>query len=84
MNFTILVGIVGSTLTTSSLIPQIVKIWKTKSAKDLSFWTYIVLGVGAFLWVVYGILLSQPPIYVANIVVFLFCVIILGLKIMHK
>jgi MtN3 and saliva related transmembrane protein len=84
MNYTFLVGVLGSTLTTGSLLPQAIKLWKTKSAKDLSLWTYITLTTGDFLWVIYGILLKQPPIYVANIICFVLAAAILFLKIRHK
>ena len=84
MDYTFIIGVVGSTLTTSSLVPQAVKILKTKSASDLSFWAYFVLTLGAFLWVVYGILLKQPPIYVSNNVVFLLSASIVFLKIRHS
>ena len=84
MDYTFIVGVVGSTLTTSSLVPQAVKIIRTQSTKDLSFWTYLSLTSGAFLWVVYGVMLKQPPIYIANIIVFLLSGAILILKVKHK
>lgn len=84
METTSIVGTIGSTLTTLSLLPQVIKLFKTKSVGDISLLTYICLTVGCFLWVVYGVMLKQPPIYIANIITFLlsFCVLILKLK--HK
>jgi MtN3 and saliva related transmembrane protein len=35
MDMTTLVGLVAGFLTTVSLVPQVIKIWKTKSAKDV-------------------------------------------------
>ena len=83
MDLTFIVGTIGSTLTTLSLLPQVIKLFKTKSVGDLSFLTYISLTVGCFLWVVYGIMLKQPPIYVANIITFLLSASVLTLKIVH-
>ena len=84
MNITTVIGTVGSTLTTLSLLPQTIKIFKTGGVKDLSLLTYLVLTVGTFLWIIYGLMLSQPPIYVANIVTCSLSLIILLMKITHK
>ena len=84
MNLIFIVGIVCSTLTTVSLLPQVFKLIKTKSADDLSFWTYVSLSTGTFLWVIYGIMLKQPPIYIANILTCAFSTSILVLKMIHK
>ncbi len=83
MSYIEIIGAIGATLTTSSLLPQTIKLYKTKSAKDLSLWTYVVLAVGTLLWVIYGVLLKQPPIYIANIICFLLASIILFLKFKH-
>ena len=84
MNYIIIIGTVGASLTTVSLFPQVMKIWKTKRVGDLSLLTYLTLTTGAFLWVVYGILLKQPPIYIANILTFSLSLSILLLKIKHN
>jgi MtN3 and saliva related transmembrane protein len=84
MDTTFIVGTIGSTLTTSSLLPQVIKLWKTKSVGDLSFLTYLSLTSGCFLWIVYGIMLKQPPIYIANIITFILSATVLFLKIKHR
>ncbi len=68
MNYISIIGTVGATLTTISQGPQLIKILKTKQTHDLSLPTYAVLATGVGLWVVYGLLLNEPPIYIANIV----------------
>ncbi len=83
MDYIAIIGTLGATLTTVSLLPQALKLYKTKSAGDLSFWTYATLISGTLLWVIYGLLLKQPPIYISNIISFLFAVVILALKIKH-
>ena len=62
-------SIVGSTaaaLTMFSFIPQIIKILKTKSAKDVSLVTLLGLSVGVSLWIAYGIHLKDAIIITAN------------------
>ena len=47
-------------------LPQIIKIFHRKSAKDISVSTYIGLLIGAIVWVLYGLELSNIPIIVTN------------------
>jgi MtN3 and saliva related transmembrane protein len=47
-------------------VPQIYKIFKTKSAKDISILTYSILTVGSIVWIFYGIELMNLPILTMN------------------
>ena len=49
-------------------IPQAVKIFKRKSAKDISPITFIIITIGAAVWVAYGVYKNDIPIFLANIV----------------
>ncbi len=63
--------IIGSTaaiLTMFSFIPQIIKVFKNKSAKDVSLITLLQLSSGVSLWIIYGIHLKDAVIIVANTV----------------
>ena len=65
--------------------PQIYKIFKTKSAKDLSVLTYIVLVVGSLVWVLYGIEIKNFPVLIMNGLAFLeFIAILFGIFIYGK
>ncbi|HJS01022.1 MAG TPA: SemiSWEET transporter [Flavobacterium sp.] len=66
MNFIDILGFVAGICVTISVIPQILKIWKTKKVKDISLLTFSVLTFGVALWVVYGILKNDLPIIVTN------------------
>jgi MtN3 and saliva related transmembrane protein len=46
--------------------PQVYKIFRRKSAKDISILTYCLLLSGAIIWVLYGIEISNFPIIIAN------------------
>jgi len=83
MNYISVIGSVGATLTTVSMIPQIVKIWKTKHTEDISLFYFLILATGIALWCVYGLLLNEPPIYTANIISLFFCLIVIGFKIKY-
>ncbi|MCX7927092.1 MAG: SemiSWEET transporter [Candidatus Omnitrophica bacterium] len=66
-----IIGMLAAVLTMFSFVPQIVKVYKTKSADDLSLGMLIQLSLGVFLWLVYGIHLKNAVIILANSVTFL-------------
>lgn len=61
-------GLVAGALVTCSMIPQIIRIFRLKSARDISilFTTLILLGMAC--WLVYGIYLSLTPVVLWNAV----------------
>ncbi|MDH5609324.1 MAG: SemiSWEET transporter [Cyclobacteriaceae bacterium] len=66
MNYTELLGYLAAGCTTIAFLPQAIKAWKNKSARDLSLPTFLLLCIGLAAWMVYGILLSNTPIILAN------------------
>jgi len=79
-----LIGFIAAILTTSAFIPQALKTIKTKHTRDLSLIMYLAFSSGVLLWLIYGIILKDLPIILANSVTFIFASIILFLKIRHK
>ena len=77
------IGTVAGTLTTAAYLPQVVKVWRSRSAGDISLQMYILMVMGASLWVVYGLLLMQWPVIIANGVSLLFTAIILMFKLRY-
>jgi len=66
MDLITLLGLVAGLLTTASLVPQAHKIWKSRSAKDVSLRMFAAFSLGVALWLVYGILKKEIPIIVWN------------------
>ncbi|MFH1211836.1 MAG: SemiSWEET family transporter [Candidatus Woesearchaeota archaeon] len=60
-------GYIAGILIVSSMIPQIVKNWKERSAKDISMARSIVYVIGVLSFVIYGILINNGPILLMNI-----------------
>jgi len=56
-------------------VPQIIKIYRTKSAKDVSIVTLFQFSIGTFLWTLYGLHIGDPIIITANIVTFVTVII---------
>jgi MtN3 and saliva related transmembrane protein len=62
------VGIVAALLTSFSYVPQVIKMWRHKSAKDVSNVTILQGVIGCSLWLVYGISLTDFVIIGSNVV----------------
>jgi uncharacterized protein with PQ loop repeat len=45
---------------------QVVKTWRTRSAKDFSLLTLLLLEAGVSLWIFYGVWRDAPAIWLAN------------------
>jgi len=60
------VGIAAGILTAISLLPQLIKIIRTKKADDVSWGMLIVLFLGVGLWIWYGVLKEDYPIMITN------------------
>ncbi|MCT7950444.1 SemiSWEET transporter [Ancylothrix sp. C2] len=84
MNFINILGFAAATLTTIAFLPQLYKVWQTKSAKDVSLVMLVTFCLGIFLWFVYGILISSKPVIFANFLTLFFNLIILWLKIKYE
>ena len=61
-----LISVLAGTLSTIAFIPQAWRIWKTRSARDLSLPMYLIFTAGVALWFVYGLMLGAVPIVVCN------------------
>jgi MtN3 and saliva related transmembrane protein len=83
MTFITLLGLLAGTLTTISFLPQLLKTWRTKSAKDMSLPMLISFCAGVLLWLVYGILIQAAPVILANLITLILALIILGLKLKY-
>lgn len=80
MNYETLIGLAAGILTTISFVPQVWKIWKSRSAEDISYSMYFIFATGVFLWLIYGVLIASIPIIANNLLVFGLALFILLLK----
>ncbi|MCW3999987.1 MAG: SemiSWEET transporter [Candidatus Bathyarchaeota archaeon] len=77
-------GLAAAALTTVALFPQLFKVIKTKSTKDISTGMFSLFCSGVLLWFIYGLLTNHLPIIIANSVAFVQAVIILIFKVKYK
>lgn len=83
MDIVFLLGVTAGLFTTAAFLPQVIKAHSTKQTKDLSVGMYILFTTGIVLWLIYGVLIMQAPIIMANIVSLLLSLYILILKLRY-
>ena len=81
MNIITIIGLLAAIGTTASFIPQVLQILKTHNTEGISLVMYIIFTIGILLWLIYGILLADIPIIIANAVTLFFSGTILFLKV---
>ena len=74
-----IVGIAAASLTMFGFVPQIIKMWKTHSVKDVSGLTLFQFSAGTTLWMLYGIHLQDFVVIGANAITLATLLIALGL-----
>jgi MtN3 and saliva related transmembrane protein len=84
MEIITIIGLTAAAFTTIALLPQLIKVWKTKSTKDISTGMFSLYCGGVFLWFVYGVYLNDIPIMIANSLAFIQALVILMLKTKYK
>jgi MtN3 and saliva related transmembrane protein len=78
------IGSAAAVLTMSAFIPQIIKVLKTKSIKDVSLVTLLQLAVGVLLWIAYGIHIKDIIVIIANSITLLSLIILLVLYFCYR
>jgi MtN3 and saliva related transmembrane protein len=80
MTFIDILGLLAGTFTTISFLPQVIKIWRTKSVKDISLAMFSIFSIGVFLWLIYGLFIDSLPVILANSVTLVLASTILVFK----
>jgi MtN3 and saliva related transmembrane protein len=75
-----LVGSIAAFCTTAAFVPQVIRVVRLRSAKDISLTTFSVFSFGLAFWTAYGFLINSVPVILANIVTLALALTIVGLK----
>jgi MtN3 and saliva related transmembrane protein len=79
-----LIGYLAALLTTFSVIPQIIRVYRLKESRDISLWTVSSLSAGILLWVIHGIVIGDVPVILANGVSFGLSVLMIYLVVKYR
>ena len=61
-----LLGYIAGLLTVGSFLPQVLRAWRTRQTRDLSFAMFALLIVSGSLWIVYGVINADWPVIATN------------------
>ena len=84
MNHAELLGLIAGLFTTVAFVPQVVKIWKSRHAKDISLAMFAIFSTGVALWIVYGFTIGSLPVILSNSITFALALAILALKLYFR
>ena len=78
------IGFFAALCTTIAFVPQAIKVYQTKSTKDISLLMFLIFTVGVLSWLIYGLIINDYPVILANAVTLILCLFILVYKIKYK
>jgi len=78
-----ILGLVAGFFTTFAVVPQIMRVYKLKSAREISIIYNTTMLLGILIWLVYGIVLGLVPIIIWNIIGGLLIVLLLLAKLKY-
>ena len=85
MNFIIkYIGFFAAFCTTIAFLPQAIKVYKSRSTKDISLYMFLIFTLGVLSWLIYGIIINDIPIILANAVTLVLSFFILLYKLRFK
>jgi len=78
------VGWVAAFCTTLAFVPQVVTILRTGNVEGVSLSTYALFTLGLSIWLAYGVILSDLPMILANLIAFLLAFAVLSLTLYQR
>ena len=77
------IGSIAACCTTISFVPQLLRVWRRKSASDISLIMFLLFSFGVACWLLYGIGIGSAPITAANAITLVLALAILALKLRY-
>lgn len=84
MDWTEVVGHIGSALSSITFMPQVYQAWKTKSVGDLSLAMMLIVFLSTIIWLIYGIGRDLLPVIICNGVICLLSLVLIYFKFSFK
>jgi MtN3 and saliva related transmembrane protein len=76
-------GYAAALLTTAAYVPQLVRVLRLRSARDISLPTFIMFALGVVFWLLYGLYTGSRPIIASNSVTLVLAISIIVLKLRY-
>ena len=78
-----LIGSVAAICTTGAFVPQVARVWRLKSAREISLVTFLVFAAGTFAWLLYGLFIASLPLIAANAATFVLALTMVAAKLVY-
>lgn len=76
-------GFAAAFCTTTAFVPQLIRVLRLKSARDISLPTFLLFSLGVFLWLLYGLYTGSRPVIASNTVTLVLSLSILYCKLKY-
>ncbi len=76
----IALGIAASVLILTGWVSQVIHGYRVKHLRDVSRYLLVLVGIGAMLWTIYGIVLSDPYIIGTNTTAIVLMILVYFMK----
>lgn len=80
MEWASLIGYLAACLTTLSFLPQAIKVIATRNTQGISGLMYIMFVCGLVMWLIYGVMIEDTAVSMANFMTLVFAMPILIIK----
>ena len=80
MEWASLIGYAAACLTTLSFLPQAIKVIATRNTQGISGLMYIMFVCGLIMWLIYGVMIEDTAVSMANLMTLVFAMPILIIK----
>jgi MtN3 and saliva related transmembrane protein len=84
MNWIEAFGLVGAFLSAVTFMPQVYKVWKSKSVNDLSLTMIFIVFISTIIWLVYAFALMLWPVIIANSIVCFLSILLIYFKFAYE
>ncbi|MBN1896972.1 MAG: hypothetical protein JW789_04605 [Candidatus Aenigmarchaeota archaeon] len=78
------VGLAATLCVILSYVPQMTRSYHTKKMDDFSMWYLIIIALGIFLWIAYGIHIGDGVVIYANIAIFAMAILLIAMKVHYS
>lgn len=79
-----ILGYAACAVTAFTFLPQVLKTWREKSAKNVSLMMFVIAFINEAMWIAYGVLRNDMVIIVTNVIMIVMCSIMISLKLRFK
>ncbi|MEO7982991.1 MAG: SemiSWEET family transporter [Bacteroidota bacterium] len=79
-----LLGYGACVVTALTFLPQVIKTWKEKSARNVSLMMFVIAFINEVMWIAYGTLRNDMVIVITNVIMITMCSVMISLKLKYR